>query len=274
MEEKFWETWAWYVEKDIKEIVKKQEARSAKGKLEGVGSTVCARASHEVTALIGSSVDREFVSSHGFLVLGELSRVIPCRVTEIPDNRYLSGIQLADEQYSSPGRVDAILGADIYADILREGIRRGPIGAPVAQLTVFGWILTGPVDINSESHSTVHAHPIRVDESLDTLIVKFWEIEEVPDTKVLSRDDEYCNEFFQRTTKRDQSGRFIVRLPFRSNALLRDSKEIALACLLRSEKRRQGSFELQKAYDSFMREYQELDHMRSASQSERSAALC
>ena len=36
-----------------------------------------------------------------------------------------------------------ILGADLYGTILQDGFVRGPADAPIAQNTLFGWILTG-----------------------------------------------------------------------------------------------------------------------------------
>lgn len=58
---------------------------------------------------------------------------------------HFGDIHLADPGFSSVSEVDIILGADIYGNLLLDGLRKGPVGAPVAHNTVLGWILSGSV---------------------------------------------------------------------------------------------------------------------------------
>ena len=39
------------------------------------------------------------------------------------------------------------LGADVYPYILLDGLIKGAPGTPIAQRTIFGWTLTGPVSM-------------------------------------------------------------------------------------------------------------------------------
>ena len=48
-----------------------------------------------------------------------------------------SGIQLSDPTFGHPGRIDILLGVDIFTQVLLQGWRIGP-GAPVAFETIFG----------------------------------------------------------------------------------------------------------------------------------------
>lgn len=48
-------------------------------------------------------------------------------------------------------------------------------------------------------------------ESIDDTVSRFWQLEEIPDHTADSEDDVRCEELFKRTTRRENSGRFIPR---------------------------------------------------------------
>ena len=58
---------------------------------------------------------------------------------------HLEGLQLADNFESPPNEIDILLGADLYSEILLEGLVKGPVGTPLAQKTIFGWVLSGAI---------------------------------------------------------------------------------------------------------------------------------
>ena len=58
---------------------------------------------------------------------------------------HLSDLKLADPEFRTPGRVDLLLGADVFTSILRDGRRTGPRGTPSALNTCFGWVLFGRI---------------------------------------------------------------------------------------------------------------------------------
>ena len=81
-----------------------------------------------------------------------VTAVIVSRVTSdlplqpIPLNQtwsYLAGLQLADPNFGSPGKIDLLLGVEIFADAVLHGRRWGDPGSPVALETHFGWALAG-----------------------------------------------------------------------------------------------------------------------------------
>ncbi|XP_052850681.1 uncharacterized protein LOC128261172 isoform X2 [Drosophila gunungcola] len=53
------------------------------------------------------------------------------------------GIQLADERFYLPATISVILGADVYPKVIQSGFLMVDEGLPVAQKTVFGWIISG-----------------------------------------------------------------------------------------------------------------------------------
>ena len=57
--------------------------------------------------------------------------------------KHLSDIQLADPDFGLPGRVDLLLGVEVFAAVMLRGQQLGPPGSPIALETMFGWVLAG-----------------------------------------------------------------------------------------------------------------------------------
>jgi len=66
---------------------------------------------------------------------------------------HIKGLELADPDFLAADPVDILLGADVYATILQEGLRRGKSQEPVAQKTALGWILSGAVGATATPRS-------------------------------------------------------------------------------------------------------------------------
>jgi len=87
-------------------------------------------------------------------------------------------------------------------------------------------------------------------------IEKFWRIEDMPDTKIISKEEVKCEELFRNKHKRI-TNRFEVSLPFHEDSsVLRQSKVNAFKRLRHLERRFQRDPKLQIQYISFMDEYQ------------------
>ncbi|KAF9801615.1 hypothetical protein SFRURICE_018025, partial [Spodoptera frugiperda] len=117
------------------------------------------------------------------------------------------------QSYATPSKIDILLGAEVYSEILLDGIIRH--NKILAQNTTLGWVLSGRVSKNSTSANngiiTMHLHL-----SGEELLRKFWEMENEPNLiqKKMTDIEQRCEEFYDRTTTRDKEGRFIVKLPF------------------------------------------------------------
>ena len=57
---------------------------------------------------------------------------------------HLKGLELADDFRETPCEIDILLGADVFPEILLDGLIKGPPGTPMAQRTILGWIISGP----------------------------------------------------------------------------------------------------------------------------------
>ena len=93
--------------------------------------------------------------------------------------KHLSDIQLADPDFGSPGKVDLLLGVDIFITVLLNGRRLHPAGSPTALETDFGWVLAGGVDASCSTANNMISNHVSVLTG-DELLRKFWEIEDDP----------------------------------------------------------------------------------------------
>ena len=148
------------------------------------------------------------------LVLKHLTNPLPSAQVQDRNWNHLKGLQLADPEFSKPGSIYCILSSEVYAVIILEGLRKGPHPSPIAQNTVFGWILTESIEAPSNCKSRVSCHLIQQEDSLNDLLKMFWEIEEAPASSRLTPEEADCEAYFQATHKRDSDGCYIVKLSF------------------------------------------------------------
>ncbi|XP_023247491.1 uncharacterized protein LOC111643607 [Copidosoma floridanum] len=232
-------------------------------KLIGVGTEAPARCNTVAQGILQSSSDQNFAMGFFTLVLNELTGCLPKEKVIQGHWPHINGLTLADPQFAVPARVDCILGADVYSTLILDGIKRGPIGSPLAQQSVFGWLLTGAVSPSpaKDSPKLVRSFHVVAEPSLSQQLATFWEIEEVPRKVPLTPDEDFCEMHFSSTHFRDENGRFVVRLPFAKRPNLVGSRDLAAACLRHSERRLQKNPQLAARYQAFMLEYIELGHM-------------
>ena len=200
------------------------------------------------------------------LVLPRITSDIPAtHVGSQCDWKHLQGISLADPDYGIPKAVDLLLGADIFSRVVLHGRRFGPSGSPSAFKTQFGWVLAGTTRCSHENRgsrgSCYLATTIEDPTVSEELLRKFWEIEDpYSQEPTLSVDEKIVVEHFERTHQRDETGRFVVPLPRRKDAVpLGDSRMLAVKRL----KTLEGSLRAKGQFGEFARcinEYFEMGH--------------
>ncbi|XP_011874859.1 PREDICTED: uncharacterized protein LOC105565880, partial [Vollenhovia emeryi] len=203
------------------------------------------------------------------LILPSLTSYAPRRVSTMSAFSHLSDLPWADPHPTCSDPIQVIIGADLYSDLILSGIRKGNSGQPIAQNSVFGWIISGPLPAVAEhvpSHTSVQL--CTFDVSLSEDLQRFWEIEELPPSQILSPQDEQCENHFRETHSRDDRGRYVVRLPFKAPPPIDigRSKQSADRMLQSLLHRFKSQPELESDYRDFMREYERLEHMRPISE--------
>ena len=193
------------------------------------------------------------------LIVPKVTGTLPRSQCIVKSWPHIIGLQLADPMFHQPSKVDMLLGGDVMASILKEGIRTGPRFTPLAQNSIFGWVLCGPASATREQLIQVNY----ADVQLDTVLHKFWELEELPAKKHLTKTEQLCEQKFVTTHVRNDDGRYIVKLPFNSKVNeLGSSREQAVCRLLQLERRFKKFPERKEQYVKFMREYENLHHMK------------
>ncbi|XP_045541404.1 uncharacterized protein LOC123722882 [Papilio machaon] len=199
--------------------------------------------------------------------------VVPCKWPE------LEAISLADPEFHMANRIDVLLGADAYAQVLREGLVKGPPGGPMAQNTALGWILSGKISLTGDSISCHHAVISYQDQADENALLKqFWEIESViPGTqKILSEEELRCKEFYSQTARRDEDGRNVVKLPFRDDdpkCQYGNTKALELKWFLHLEQKFKRNPEIAKRYSAVFHEYKELGHKERVPEDDREVKI-
>ncbi len=62
-------------------------------------------------------------------------------ITIHKDLEFTSKLELADQSFGSPGRIDLLLGQDIIHRILRQGFLNSPTSDLYSVNTMFGWVI-------------------------------------------------------------------------------------------------------------------------------------
>ncbi|GFR21554.1 DUF1758 domain-containing protein [Trichonephila clavata] len=115
-----------------------------------------------------------------------------------------------------PKECDIILGSDCFFEILRSGKIVGSKNEPIAQRTMFGWVVAGKLNVQNKELNELYSHFLSTENDLktDSLLQRFWETEELSVKKQFLSDEElFCEDHFQSTFKYNDQGRFIVKLP-------------------------------------------------------------
>ena len=140
----------------------------------------------------------------------------------VHDYPHLLGLHLADPTFNIPGRVDILLGADLWLQLQGS---LPPITAsasePGAQDTVFGWVLAGPVKaqrLSTQHIPACHVQPMSNDE-LYNLAYDFWlaESTEQPDTPLSVVEAQVEKHYADTVTYSPTACRYQVTLPRRSD---------------------------------------------------------
>ncbi|XP_055903246.1 uncharacterized protein LOC129939295 [Eupeodes corollae] len=201
----------------------------------GMSTVVTAHSTKLCTLCIGSKYIPSFTLSANAIVLEKLTDdlpsclILPEEVTDPLD------FNLADPYFYESSKIDIVIGSDLYPSIISEGVKRDIFGSLIAQNTIFGWVLSGPLRHERfKCNTTILSHFYET--SIDEQISKFWEIEEIPDKPIPSHEDEICERLYSETTTRNSEGRYIVRLPFKNSiSTLGHSRNIALKQFIRME---------------------------------------
>lgn len=226
-----------------------------------------------VSLHIHSKVYKNVMFQTSCIILSEITTKLPQVCIDKDRLSLPPQYRLSDPDFNIPSKIDMLLGADLYYDIILEGIYKLGKNLPVLQNTKLGWVIAGNAPISSyqrdfqncnrTAHSSVSMFVNTTDQpsSLETLVEKFWALEEVPQTKIRSEEEQRAEEIFLSTTQILENGRYQVDLPFKIDpAKLGDSFVIAKKRFENLRKKLVKDPSYFSQYKSFIDEYISLGH--------------
>nr|CAI5835987.1 unnamed protein product [Callosobruchus analis] len=144
-----------------------------------------------------------FCRSLTFYVLPTITGDVPMIKVNRSELNVPKNIPLADPTFDCPGKIDMLIGVEIFYELLCIGQIRLGRGMPVLQKTVLGWLVSGPISsCHSGSKELKSICGLSVDNNVQQQLAAFWEMEEMPTEKPKSAEEEACEEHFAKTTKR------------------------------------------------------------------------
>ncbi|KOC63601.1 hypothetical protein WH47_02482, partial [Habropoda laboriosa] len=119
-------------------------------------------------------------------------------------------IKLADTRFHKRGRIDLLIGAELFWRLLCVG-QHSVNRHLIWQKTQLGWVLGGRLDSGIRNESQVGKCHVVTNGQLHEQLERFWQVEE----GITNGDaiDE-CESHFVMNVKRNPDGRYTVRIPF------------------------------------------------------------
>lgn len=214
-----------------------------------------------------------FSTSVNAFIIKDITSSLPSHEVDVSKIKLPKNITLADSTYHIPAKIDLLLGADVFWDLLSsEQIRLGK-DLPVLQNSMFGWLLSGPVMCSNQNTNQTKlvcnfSHEIR------SQLNKFWELEEVPRKPVMSQEEVECERHFVEHTRRLEDGRFCVTLPLKAKPeTLGDSYYMARKRFESLERRFKRQPDVKTQYVDFIDEYETLGHLSRTERPENAVFL-
>lgn len=215
---------------------------------------------------IHSIVDPLFNVETTVAIIPNITSNLPLFPLQSSSWAHIQSLPLADPQYAMPGQIDLLLAGDVYGKILHSGLCRGQNGEPIAQNTSLGWILSGEIihqhHVTSLQVTNFHVSTVEISKC----IKRFQELEEVPISRTISKEDQWTVDHYHRTFQRQPNGKFMERLPFKflfdSSVQLGASYAMAFKRFQYLKRRFQRDQNFHDAYTETFNEYKSLNQVK------------
>ncbi|XP_037931391.1 uncharacterized protein LOC119666180 [Teleopsis dalmanni] len=188
----------------------------------------------------------------------------PSKYVEIASWAIPKTIVLADPLFNQSDKIDVLLGAEFYHQVMMSGTIRLASHLPTLQNTLFGGIVSGKVESQTSNSATCGMlTDMEEGEHIDNMIKKFWQFEEVKEIDTtLSFADQRCETHFVKNVQKNQKGQYIVKLPFAESVETSGGRRrTTFNRFLGLERRLIKDSNLRQQYVQFMVEYEALGHM-------------
>lgn len=160
------------------------------------------------------SMYNKYSSDLTFLVLDNITGNIPhysfdSTLLNIPE-----GLVLADNDFNISQKIDILLGASVFYELLIMGQISLGKNAPLLQNSKLGWLIAGKLSMNVIGNNFQTCLFSTNDSIIQSQLERFWSIEDSQYSEIkYTEDEKICENHFINNYQRDNTGRFIVSLP-------------------------------------------------------------
>ncbi|XP_035230792.1 uncharacterized protein LOC118202713 [Stegodyphus dumicola] len=178
------------------------------GCLSGISTTVKSK----ISAVIlnkGNTYSRKL----DFFVIPKITHLMPSRQIDVCNIEIPQGVTLADPDFHKPGKIQLLLGSEIFFDLIRSGQIYVPNTNLVLQNSAFGYLVSGSIEDLPHEKQLMHCGLIY--DNVEAQLKKFFDLESIgirDDPN--SYDEDKALEIFNKTVS-FKDGRYIVSLPWK-----------------------------------------------------------
>lgn len=198
------------------------------------------------------------------LVVTQIAHKLPDETIESPFDGQISPGELADPAYKLPANIYMLIGAGTWAAIISDQMKRTHHGQhAIAQLTSLGWVVYGHMlSMANTRLRGCHAATDIEDARIGQMLIKYWNADAIPKTRVRTADEQRAEDIFLATHRREPNGRYTVNIPFVCDKKpLGESFKVAKACFLSVERRLHRDPVLFEQYKAVFDDYRALHYM-------------
>ncbi|XP_035902654.1 uncharacterized protein LOC118507752 isoform X1 [Anopheles stephensi] len=150
--------------------------------LSGIGS-VSVFANGMVSAQIKSRVS-DYQTTLNFLVLPRVTADCPSRYSDVSRWNLPNEVVLADPLFFKPERIDLLIGAEVFGELLEQGRIALANHLPNLLQTKLGWIVCGKVSKRNVLSTGGEIAGCAIDEEFHSTVERLIKLEDIPEEKL------------------------------------------------------------------------------------------
>lgn len=146
---------------------------------------------------------------------------LPVRTLRRATFKPSSNLPLADPNFHISSKVDILIGAEIFWDLMCIGQIRASENHPTLQKTRLGWILAGRLEDSASRPQRLQSFHTTISNSeLNHQLGRFWQIDDMQGTSTnYTLEEGHCETHFLETVTRNSEGRFVVKMPLKAHVI-------------------------------------------------------
>lgn len=166
-----------------------------------------------------------------FVVVSRFNMILPDRQIDPSVASDTTPVEsMAVPEFHTPGPVEAIIGAGTFGKMLSRSDPANLAAGYTRLGTELGYVILGAEKEQYQVGAIRMMEPTVSTEDLNKALERLWTLEECPKDVPMSPEDRWCEEQFETTHRREETERYVVKMPIMHERLLilGDTRERAL----------------------------------------------